>query len=146
MHDVMIDGDETPIDNVLNNHKRLGKLKSGHFCAAGVGGALALLVFGASAGVLAEPIDRRCFDETGTMQLYDPICCCTSGWCGPIDDRFVVEVPGGWQLTIPPGGHVRLKPGTYYVPEGRARPSRDGRWHVCGQSEVSCFFRVPGAV
>ena len=116
------------------------------FWVAVIGGALTLLIFGAVAVALAQPIDRRCLDETETMQLYDPACCCTSGWCGPLDDRFVAEVPGGWRITIPPGGHVRLQPGTYHVPERLAQPSPDGRWHACGLWQVRCFLRVGGGV
>ena len=146
MHNVMLENSEIPTNTVSNNHERLKTLKSAHSYATAVGGALVLLVSGAAGGELAPSIDRRCFDETGTMQLYDPVCCCTSGWCGPIDERFVKEVPGGWQLTIPPGGHTRLRPGTYYVPEKMGRLSPDGRWHACGLFEVGCFFYVSGGV
>lgn len=91
-------------------------------------------------------VGAACFDETGTVLLYDPACCCTTGWCGPLDDRMVTEVPGGWQVVVPPGGHVRLNPGTYFVPDDIARVSPDGRWHACGLSFVRCFYKVGGAV
>lgn len=110
--------------------------------------AIALAISGALAAALAQPTsyDRRCWDETGTQRLYDPACCCTTGWCGPLDDRFVTEIPGGWRITIPPGGHIRLNPGTYEVREADARPSPDGRWHACGWQSVRCFLRVGGGV
>ena len=106
---------------------------------------ITLLTFG-STHSNAQFTNQRCFDETGTIQLYDPSCCCTSGWCGPLNEKFITEVPGGWKLTIPPDGHVKLQPGTYFVPQELAKPSPDGRWHACGFSTVNCFLRVPGGV
>jgi hypothetical protein len=108
---------------------------------------LALAISSGGAATRAAPtLDLRCYDETGTMRLYDPACCCTAGWCGPLDDRLVAEVPGGWRLTVPEGGHVRLRPGTYFVPEARASLSPDGRWHACGVNAVFCLLRVGGGV
>jgi len=96
-----------------------------------------------AAAPLAHATDPRCLDETGTVQLYEPHCCCTSGWCGPLEERQVAEAPGGWNITITPGSHPRLQPGTYYVPQERAQLSPDGRWHACGYLHVTCFLRVP---
>lgn len=96
--------------------------------------------------VVVALVAFTCIDETGMMKLYDEACCCTTGWCAPIEDRLVKEVPGGWRITITPGAHPRMLPGEYFVPDGAAKVSRDGRWHVCGWSNVQCFYKVGGAV
>lgn len=93
--------------------------------AAAVALLMALVLLGALiVPARAQITDARCYDETGTLRLYDPACCCTSGWCGPLDDRMVSEVPGGWRVTVLPGGHAKLNPSTYFVPEDRAQLCR----------------------
>lgn len=105
----------------------------------------ALAIIGlASAALLtqAAPLPSSCYDETGTLQLYDPKCCCTHGWCGPLEPEWVRRTEKGWIVTIPPGGHPRLLPQRYEVPRELGKPSPDGRWHACGFHTIRCFLYV----
>jgi hypothetical protein len=74
-----------------------------------------------------------------------PLSCCSERDCAPVEAHAVEEVRGGW----------RLEDGTF-IPYARARPSPDGRFHVCRhqdgqgalirkQDEPDCFWAPMGA-
>jgi hypothetical protein len=84
---------------------------------------------------------------------YSPACCCTHGWCAPIACDLVRETPAGYEVRVPAGAHPRVRaPLSVLVPRGDARPSPDGRCHLCasrstasGPGSARCLL-VPAGV
>lgn len=79
-----------------------------------------------------------------------PIECCSSSDCSQVEDENIEEVPGGFQLNLPPGSHpmVKNRTVTLFVPHDdyRIRKSGDWRKHACvgPTGRVYCLFLVPG--
>jgi hypothetical protein len=109
--------------------------------AAGLCGALAWAALAqAGGGWTAYPATpslepRPDLPATCTVDeawAYNPACCCTHGWCAPIPCDLVRETAAGYDVRVPAGAHPRVRaPLSVLVPRGDARPSPDGRCHLC---------------
>jgi hypothetical protein len=80
-----------------------------------------------------------------------PIQCCSDRDCAVIDGRTVKETPAGYVVTVQPGAHPmwgfeRTQPLVVTFTYREAKPSPDGKWHLCiGPSgNPLCFFSVVG--
>jgi hypothetical protein len=81
---------------------------------------------------------------------YDPWCC-NSKDCAEIPDRAVKEVAGGWRITLQPGDHPQVKDRavTHFLSAKEARPSPDGKFHLClfpDAQTLRCGYAAPGGV
>lgn len=82
--------------------------------------------------------------------VYDPYCCNGTD-CAEISDDAVTAGPEGYVITLRKGDHpmVTSPMVRHVVPYREARPSTDGKWHVClypNENTVRCFYAVPGGV
>lgn len=80
-----------------------------------------------------------------------PFYCCFDSDCAPIEAETVREGHGGFTVTIAPGQHPmwsreRRAPLVLEIPYDKAKPSPDGRWHLCidDAGDLLCFFAPPG--
>jgi len=80
-----------------------------------------------------------------------PIECCALNDCAEIAPGAVQETPAGYVVTVHPGTHPmwgkeRPAPLVVRIPYRDAKPSPDGKWHLCiGPSgNALCFFSVVG--
>lgn len=91
-------------------------------------------------------------------EVVYPGSCCNSaatsptGDCAPIDDRFVSERSDGYHVSIPLGGHPKLKTKGYSAvipyPDAKKQPLSND-YHICLSTDGAyrfCFFPKPGAV
>lgn len=78
-----------------------------------------------------------------------PTSCCwgpaagRTGDCDEIPDESVVEGPNGFELSLAPGDHPKVRtPLSLAVPYGKERLSPDGKYHLCLAPDMSarCFF------
>jgi hypothetical protein len=81
---------------------------------------------------------------------YDPWCCNAKD-CAEIPDRAVKEVSGGWRITLQPGDHPQVKDRavTHFLSAKEARPSPDGKFHLClfpDAETLRCGYAAPGGV
>lgn len=85
---------------------------------------------------------------------YHPACCCTHGWCAVIPCETVRETAAGYEVRVPAGAHPRVRaPLSVLVPRADARPSPDGRCHLCASraseaypGSARCLLVPPGAM
>lgn len=80
-----------------------------------------------------------------------PAICCSSTDCAEIAAATVQEAGGGYVVTVAPGSHPmwrsdRPAPLVVRIPYREAKPSPDGRWHIClnGAGDLLCFFSAQG--
>lgn len=80
-----------------------------------------------------------------------PLYCCSDQDCAQLEAESVEEQGGGYVVTIKPGSHPmwradRPAPLVIRIPYSIAKPSPDGRWHIClnGQGDLLCFFAAIG--
>lgn len=80
-----------------------------------------------------------------------PLECCHSLDCAETSPSSVRETPSGYVVTIQPGSHPMWRadksaPLVVEFPYRSARPSPDGRWHVCidHTGKPLCFFAIIG--
>ena len=80
---------------------------------------------------------------------YDPGCCRSAlqptGDCAPIASKYVTELPDGYHINIPVGGHPKLLTKGYsgIVPYGQERRSPEGNYHICLTTDGAhrfCFY------
>jgi hypothetical protein len=82
-------------------------------------------------------------------EWYPPECCSERD-CAPVAARDVIEGNGGWTITVRAGAHPQLPRGgmdrAFFVPYRAARPSPDGRAHIClgATLTVLCAFTPQG--
>jgi hypothetical protein len=113
---------------------------------------LALAAMGA-AGLIYAMIGTAGAHQAPAGWAYPPICCNGNrehGDCQPIADRTVKPVAGGFRLTLAPGDHHMVTHAHVFdIPQSQAKPSPDGRYHVClypNEDRVQCFFAPPPGV
>lgn len=77
--------------------------------------------------------------------------CCAGQDCAPVAAAAVRETPRGYVVTIRPGSHPQWpvgRPGPLVltIPYAKAKPSPDGRFHICLRPDGSliCWFVVYG--
>ena len=80
-----------------------------------------------------------------------PLSCCADNDCAQISPQAVRETAGGYVVTIAPGTHPmwradRSAPLVVRVLYSEAKPSPDGRFHIClnGAGDLLCFFAAIG--
>lgn len=80
-----------------------------------------------------------------------PASCCSGVDCAEVSPRAVQETPAGYVVTVAPGSHPmwradRPAPLVVRIPYREAKPSPDGRWHIClnGAGDLLCFFAATG--
>jgi len=80
-----------------------------------------------------------------------PYECCSGVDCAELAPAAIRETPDGYLVTVVPGGHPMwpvTKPGPLQlaVPYRDARPSPDGRFHLCidQTGKRLCFFAAIG--
>lgn len=80
-----------------------------------------------------------------------PYSCCSGVDCAEIAATTVQETSGGYVVTVAPGSHPmwrsdRPAPLVVRIPYREAKPSPDGRWHIClnGAGDLLCFFSAQG--
>ena len=80
-----------------------------------------------------------------------PASCCSGVDCAQIEPSTVKETSGGYVVTVAPGSHPmwrsdRPAPLVVRIPYRDAKPSPDGRWHIClnGAGDLLCFFSAQG--
>ncbi len=80
-----------------------------------------------------------------------PVACCSGHDCAEIAAEAVKESAGGYVVTVRPGTHPmwradRPEPLVVRIPYREAKPSPDGRWHICinGAGDLLCFFAALG--
>ena len=80
---------------------------------------------------------------------YPSSCCLGSadglrGDCAPIPATSVKPVKGGFEITLTPGQHPKVKePQRFFIAYEDAKPSQDGDYHAClwpSQEILRCFF------
>ena len=73
--------------------------------------------------------------------------CCSGKDCAEIPDESVSAGPDGWVVTLWPGQHPMVtKPIHRVIPYRTARPSEDGRFHLClwpTEADDRCFYAPP---
>jgi hypothetical protein len=110
-----------------------------------------LAILGAAALIRAMTGDAGAH-QAPSGWAYPPVCCNGNrehGDCQPIADRTVKPVAGGFRLTLAPGDHHMVTHAHVFdIPQSQAKPSPDGRYHVClypNEDRVQCFFApTPG--
>ncbi len=82
-----------------------------------------------------------------------PASCCSGVDCAQIEPSTVKETSAGYVVTVAPGSHPmwrsdRPAPLVVRIPYGEAKPSPDGRWHIClnGAGDLLCFFAITGGM
>lgn len=80
-----------------------------------------------------------------------PISCCSGTDCAEVAAEAVQETPAGYVVTVAPGSHPMWRadspaPLVVRIPYAGAKPSPDGRWHIClnGAGDLLCFFSAQG--
>jgi hypothetical protein len=80
-----------------------------------------------------------------------PIECCSDRDCAVIGGRTVRETPAGYVVTVQPGGHPmwgaeRAAPLVVEFAYRKAKPSPDGKWHLCISPSGAplCLFAIFG--
>lgn len=90
-----------------------------------------------------------------SAQAHDwyPASCCSGIDCAPLAAENVRTGPSGYAVVIPPGSHPqwgkeRATALTLTVPYRDAKPSPDGKFHICLNPEgaLLCFFQTIGGV
>lgn len=106
-----------------------------------------LAALAALLSLLAFPVSAH----TAMSGWSYPVECCSSVDCAEISPSAVRETPTGYEVTIRPGTHPmwradRPAPLTVKFPYRDAKPSPDGRWHVCidPTGNPLCLFAIIG--
>jgi hypothetical protein len=100
--------------------------------------------------MLAPGADAARAHEAMSGWTY-PLECCHSLDCAEVAGSTVRETPTGYVITVRPGSHPmwradRAEPLTVTFPYRQAKPSPDGKWHLCIDStgKPLCFFAIIG--
>ncbi len=95
--------------------------------------------------VLAWPAVAEAHSWYDGLKNENEQICCGGSDCGPVDDRDVTPVPGGYRVHIQQFDPMASGSGPAIytvVPNARAKPAKEGgQYHLCyWGGEVKCFF------
>jgi hypothetical protein len=109
------------------------------------------LLFWLTLALLAAPGAKSVRAHEAMSGWSYPLECCSGVDCAEVAGPTVRETPAGYVVTVAPGSHPmwradRSAPLTVSIPYRKAKPSPDGKWHLClnAQGDLLCFFAIYG--